>query len=61
MYTRNHGNHQICYGASDPTVSDYEKYQTFARSIPPYSMMGQAVAKLFLHFNWNKVSELKDL
>ncbi|XP_063683314.1 atrial natriuretic peptide receptor 2-like [Bolinopsis microptera] len=44
----------VSYGASTPTVSNHEIYQTFARSIPPYNFMGEAIAQLLLYYNWDK-------
>ena len=52
---------QVSYGASTPTVSNHEIYQTFARSIPPYNFMGEAIAQLLLYYNWDKVTIFQSL
>ncbi|KAL5268687.1 hypothetical protein ACHWQZ_G002517 [Mnemiopsis leidyi] len=44
----------VSYGASSPTVSQHDRYTTFARSIPPYNLMGEAITQLLLHYNWNE-------
>ena len=42
----------ISYGATDPDLSDRNKYSTFYRTVPSDNAAALAIMKLFVRFNW---------
>ena len=42
----------ISYAATDPDLSDRTIYSTFYRTVPSDNVAAEAIAKLFLRYNW---------